>query len=181
MVSLEFFIDIILPVALWSRGRLSLQQKWVPGVFPGGKGGRCVRLTNLPSSCAVVMKSGNLNFLEPSGPLKACKGTALPFFTDWFYFNNPAYTTVNPGCWMAVFTSPMVATTPEQNMLPTSFGLWGGEPIVYVGRKRESLILETESKHYSHVPFMWRGAMMFTITSGRNMSCYMLNAELSLQ
>ena len=24
---------------------------------------------NLPPSCAVVMKSGNLNFLEPSGPL----------------------------------------------------------------------------------------------------------------
>ena len=34
---------------------------------------------NLTTSCAVVMKSGNLNFLEPSGPLQACKGTALPF------------------------------------------------------------------------------------------------------
>jgi len=43
-------------------------------------GGRCVRLTTLPPSCAVVMKSGNLNFLEPSGPLQACNGTALPFF-----------------------------------------------------------------------------------------------------
>ena len=28
---------------------------------------------NLPPSCAVVMKSGSLNFLEPSG-----NGTALP-------------------------------------------------------------------------------------------------------
>jgi hypothetical protein len=26
------------------------------------------------------MKSGNLNFLEPSGPLQAFNGTALPFF-----------------------------------------------------------------------------------------------------
>ena len=26
------------------------------------------------------MKSGNLNFLEPSGPLQACNGTALPFY-----------------------------------------------------------------------------------------------------
>ena len=26
------------------------------------------------------MKSGNLNFLEPSGPLQACNGTALTFF-----------------------------------------------------------------------------------------------------
>jgi len=48
--------------------------------FLGGKGGRCVRLTTLPPSCAVVMKSGNLNFLEPSGQLKACNGTALPFY-----------------------------------------------------------------------------------------------------
>ena len=46
--------------------------------FPGGKCGRCVRLTTLPPSCAVVMKFGNLNFLEPSGPLLACNGTALP-------------------------------------------------------------------------------------------------------
>jgi len=33
---------------------------------------------NLPPSCAVVMKSGNLNFLEPSVPVQACNGTALP-------------------------------------------------------------------------------------------------------
>jgi len=45
-----------------------------------GKGGRCVRLTTLPPYCAVVMKSGNLNFLEPSGPLQVCNGIALPFY-----------------------------------------------------------------------------------------------------
>jgi hypothetical protein len=42
-----------------------------PGVFSGGKGDRCVRLTTLLPSCPVVMKSWNLNFLEPSGPLQA--------------------------------------------------------------------------------------------------------------
>ena len=46
----------------------------------GGKGGRCVRPTNLPPPCAIVMKSGNLNFLEPTGPLQASNGTALPFY-----------------------------------------------------------------------------------------------------
>jgi len=33
---------------------------------------------NLPPSCAVVTKSGNLHFVEPSGPFRACKGTDLP-------------------------------------------------------------------------------------------------------
>jgi len=51
----------------------------VPGVFPGGKGGWCVRLTASPPSCAVDMKSGNLNFLEPSGPLQACNRISLPY------------------------------------------------------------------------------------------------------
>ena len=34
------------------------------------------------------MKSGNLNFLEPSGPLQACNGTALPLLvyrTAWYH------------------------------------------------------------------------------------------------
>ena len=31
------------------------------------------------------MKSGNLNFLEPSGPLQACNGTDLPFLTTKVY------------------------------------------------------------------------------------------------
>jgi len=42
-----------------------------------GKGGRCVRLTTVPQSCAVVMKSGKLNFLEHSGPLQTCNGAVL--------------------------------------------------------------------------------------------------------
>ena len=35
---------------------------------------------NLPPSCAVVTKSVSLNSLEPSGPVQACNGTALPFY-----------------------------------------------------------------------------------------------------
>jgi len=78
MMSLKFFSDIIFPVTLWPWVRLSLWPKWVPGVFAGRKAGRCVRLTTLPLSCAVVMKSGNLKYLELSGPLQASNGTALP-------------------------------------------------------------------------------------------------------
>ena len=32
---------------------------------------------NLPPSCAVVTKSGSLNFLEPFGPVQACNETDL--------------------------------------------------------------------------------------------------------
>jgi len=35
-------------------------------------------MTTLPP----VMKRGNLNFLEPSGPLQACNGTDLPFYLE---------------------------------------------------------------------------------------------------
>ena len=52
-----------------------------------GKDGRRVRLTTLPPSCAVVTKSGRLNFLEPSGPLQACNGTAVSLpYTIYIYF-----------------------------------------------------------------------------------------------
>jgi hypothetical protein len=37
MVPLEFFIDIILSVALWPWGELSNWKKWVSGIFPGVK------------------------------------------------------------------------------------------------------------------------------------------------
>jgi hypothetical protein len=42
--------------------------------FLGGKGGRCVRVTTLPPSCAVVMKSGNLLGLS-----KPVTGLIYPF------------------------------------------------------------------------------------------------------
>jgi len=37
-------------------------------------------MTTLPPSCAVVTKSGNPNFLEPSGPRQSCNGTDLRFY-----------------------------------------------------------------------------------------------------
>jgi len=68
----------ILPIVLWPCGWPSLQEKWIPGAIPGGKGSRCVRLTTLQPSCAVVAKSGNRHILESSGPLRTHNGTVLP-------------------------------------------------------------------------------------------------------
>jgi hypothetical protein len=49
-----------------------------PQFHSRGKGGRCVELT-LPPSCAECLKIWDPNLLEPSGPVQACNGTALPF------------------------------------------------------------------------------------------------------
>jgi hypothetical protein len=44
----------------------------------GGKGGRCVRLITY-SHVPIVMKSGILKVLEPSGPVQVCTGIVLRF------------------------------------------------------------------------------------------------------
>ena len=44
---------------------------------PGGKGGRCVRLTTYHLHVPIVKKSGGLNLLESCGPLQVCNGTAF--------------------------------------------------------------------------------------------------------
>jgi hypothetical protein len=70
-----------------------------------------VRLTTLPPSCAVVMYSGNLNFLEPSGPFQDCNGTVLPLpFTQIFRWGaNYSAVFIIPS-WSLVFGSALCFT-----------------------------------------------------------------------
>jgi hypothetical protein len=56
MSSLEFFIDLIILAAKWPWDRLRLQQKWMPGIFPGGRSDRCSGLTIMPPSCGECLK-----------------------------------------------------------------------------------------------------------------------------
>jgi hypothetical protein len=70
-------------------GSTQPQQKWVPGMFPRGKDGRCVGLTTYHLHVPTVLKSGSLNLPETSGPVQACNGiafycpTVFPFFLKY--------------------------------------------------------------------------------------------------
>ena len=48
--------------------------------IPGGKGGRRVRVTTLPPSCAECLVIWSLNRPEPSGPRRAVIRVALPYY-----------------------------------------------------------------------------------------------------
>jgi hypothetical protein len=52
----EFFsIYQILSVTQWPWGQLSLQQKWVPGIFLGGKGWPVCKADNLTAICKPIV------------------------------------------------------------------------------------------------------------------------------
>ena len=73
----SLFIDIILPATLRPWGRLSHWQKWVPGIFPGGKGGWCVGLTTLPPSCADCLEIWEP---QPAGTLRGLYRDCFTFY-----------------------------------------------------------------------------------------------------
>jgi len=75
----------ILLITLWPWGRLSLKQKWIPGVLPGGKGRRCVRLTTYHHPVLLSWNLGVLTLWNPLGLSRPVMGL-LYLYTYKVYY-----------------------------------------------------------------------------------------------
>jgi hypothetical protein len=76
MVLLEFFIDIIIRPHFGSGVDSASKRNGYQEYFLGVKAAEGWQPWQLQVS--IVLKSGSLNLLEPSGPVMTCNGIALP-------------------------------------------------------------------------------------------------------
>jgi hypothetical protein len=73
------------------RGYSHLKEKWVPGIFPGGKDGWSIRLTTLPPLCAdYLYLAGSIQI-----PAAAWRGSAAAGMLG-------VRVRISPGAWMFV-------------------------------------------------------------------------------
>jgi hypothetical protein len=86
MVSLEFFVDIILPTALWPWGDSASNRNEYQEYLLGGKGGQCIGLTTLPPSCADCLEIWES---QPPGTVRPCPGLKWDSFTFLPYLLYP--------------------------------------------------------------------------------------------
>ena len=84
MVSLEFFIDLtLLPQYGLGVDSVSNRNEFQE-YFLGGKGCRCLRLTNLPPSCADCLE---IQESQPPGNIRFCPGLHRDYFIFKFLFD----------------------------------------------------------------------------------------------
>ena len=70
---------------------------------PGGKHGRCVRLTTYHFHVPIVKKSGGLKLLEPCGPVQACNGTD---YTALNFLKSPSVSQLDQNSNVAIIRPP---------------------------------------------------------------------------
>jgi hypothetical protein len=108
--------------------------------LPGGKDGRCVRVTTLPPSwCRKSRRSGSLNLLESEEPLQACSGKPLPFTlvtssllgpnTRWFKYDWD-WLCVNKSQFVPVICEPpcTILNTLFSNTVSLRYSPWYDRP-----------------------------------------------------
>ena len=86
------------------------------------------------------MKSGSLNLLEPSGPVQACNGTALPLPLP---FINEVTTTLLPGA--TAIEGPETRANDDINPYPTAFP-YGNGKVLHFYQQQESSTTKTVHK-----------------------------------
>jgi len=97
------------------------------------------------------MKSGNLNFVEPSGPLRACNGTALPLLAP-IYFDD-AFILCFLNYWdnkCSLGLLPMGCLSRNSVLLRYASGR---KPNVYIWTAVIHIIADTPCTHTSHPPW----------------------------
>jgi hypothetical protein len=55
MRSFDLSTELMLPAILWPRGRFSLQQRWMPGIFLGSKARPAHKVDNLTVICEPIV------------------------------------------------------------------------------------------------------------------------------
>ena len=83
LVSVEFFIDIKYFRSHYGPGVDSASNRWIPGVFPGGKGGRCLRLTTYDHPVLLSWNPGTLTSWNPLGQSRPVMGLVYLYTLCW--------------------------------------------------------------------------------------------------
>ena len=80
MVSLEFFVDILFRPHCVPGVDTASNRNECQDYFLGGKAADAWDWQPHHLHVPIVLKCGSLNLLEPSGPVQACNGIALPLY-----------------------------------------------------------------------------------------------------
>jgi len=94
------------PIALWTWGRINLLQKWVPGVFPGGKGGRSVRMTTYHHPMPLSRNLGTLTSWNPLGLSRPVMGLVYLYIQTAYH------------AWFHVYAAKWMRSTLFWNQIP---------------------------------------------------------------